>query len=288
VLKQLARASSTPDQRKDLVVFADPSIDPTLIAANTSPKEPAAVTRALYDEEGFSFAPLMFARQEAEAIAAYARRGRVLFLGETATEEETKRLPLEQYKIVHFATHSFIVEQVPARSAIVLRLDRDPTEDGFLQAREIYDVRLDADLVVLSACQTGRGPFIAGEGVQGLPQAFFAAGARAVLISLWDVNDRWTADLIQAFYRYLSEGLGKTEALRQAKLSLLGSAEGRDPRFWAAFVLTGEADQPIRISGPSFLYRYRTPLTTLAITATLILVGAYFLRRRVAWQRAKR
>ena len=85
---------------------------------------------------------------------------------------------------------------------------------------------------------------------------------------------------MQAFYRSMSEGLGKAEALRQAKLSLLESAEGHDPRFWAAFVLTGEADQPIRISGPSFLHRYRTPLMILTIAATLILVAAYFLRRR--------
>jgi CHAT domain-containing protein len=280
VLKRLGRDPSAPDRRHDLAAFADPSVDPTLVAANAPSKDPAGVTRTLYDEDGFSFSPLMFARQEAEDIATYARRGRALFVGEKATEEQTKRLSLDQYKVIHFATHSFVVEQSPARSAIVLRLDRDPVEDGFLQAWEIYEVKLNADLVVLSACQTGRSPFIAGEGVQGLPHAFFAAGARAVLISLWDVNDRWTAQLMQSFYRRLGEGMGKAEALRQAKLSLLESAEGRDPRLWAAFIVTGEADQAVGISGPSFVHRHSRSLLMLGAAVLMVLVGAYFLRRK--------
>jgi CHAT domain-containing protein len=162
----------------------------------------------------------------------------------------------------------------------VLCLNGAATEDGFLQAREVYHLKLDADLVVLSACQTGRGPFIAGDGVQGLPRAFFAAGARAVLMSLWDVNDQWTAELMKAFYRHLGAGLTQAAALRQAKLDLLSSEPSRDPRLWAALVLTGEADQPIKISGPSWFHRYRTPVMILALVLMLAVVGGYSLRRR--------
>lgn len=280
VLKQLRRDSPDPDQRNDLIVFADPRLAPEPATVGASVEDPPAVTLRLYDEEGFSFAPLAFARQEAEAIAAYARHGHKLLLREAATEDQAKRLPLEQFRIVHFATHSFVVEQAPARSAIVLCLNGSANEDGFLQAREVYNLKLDADLVVLSACQTGRGPFIAGDGVQGLPRAFFAAGARAVLMSLWDVNDQWTAELMTAFYRHLGEGLSQAAALRQAKLDLLAAEPSRDPRLWAALVLTGEADQAIKISGPSWFHRYRTAAMILALVAMLAVVGGYSLRRR--------
>lgn len=281
VLERLRRAPPTPDHRNDLLVFADPQLAPGLATGNEAVKEPTTVMLRLYDEEGFSFAPLAFARQEAEAITTYARRGCQLLLGGAATEDQVKRLPLERFRIVHFATHSFVVEQAPARSAIVLCLNGSTTEDGFLQAREVYHLKLDADLVVLSACQTGRGPFIAGDGVQGLPRAFFAAGTRAVLMSLWDVNDQWTAKLMAAFYRHLGSGLGPAAALRQAKLELLRSGPGSDPRLWAALVLTGQTDQPIKISGPSWFHRHRRLVTILTLMVMLAVVGGYSLRRRL-------
>ena len=128
------------------------------------------------------------------------------------------------------------------RSAVVLSLDEEGGEDGFLQMREIFNLNLDADLVVLSGCETGRGKLLKGEGLVGLSRAFLAAGARSLVVSLWRVNDRSTSLLMEAFYLNLKEGLGKAEALHQAKLALMKVEEGRyaHPYYWAPFILIGD------------------------------------------------
>ena len=124
---------------------------------------------------------------------------------------------------------------------------------GFLSAGEIYRFRLDADLVVLSGCQTARGQVLPGEGVQGLVSAFLHAGARSVVASLWNVDDESTAGLMESFYRGLNCGLGKGEALREARLELLHRRAA--PRLWAPFVLIGDAAAPVplAVTGIDFL-----------------------------------
>ena len=137
-----------------------------------------------------------------------------------ASEQELKKLPLNNYKIIHLAAHAIIDDQKPARSAIILSTKGDAGEDGFVQMREIYNLRLNADLVILSACQTGRGQYIRGEGIESLNRAFFYAGASAVLTSLWSINDQATAQLMARFYFHLRRGYSLMEALRTAKVEM--------------------------------------------------------------------
>jgi CHAT domain-containing protein len=153
--------------------------------------------------------------------------------------------------VIHFATHGLVSQRSPERSALVLSSGPDDGEDGFLETREIYGLKLHSDLVVLSACRTARGPILAGDSVEGLAQAFFFAGARSVLASLWDVSDARTTELMADFYGHLAEGLSKAEALRKAKLDMMGNGASSAPRYWAAFVLLGEGDQSIPLKAPT-------------------------------------
>jgi len=150
---------------------------------------------------------------------------------------------------LHFACHGIVDDTFPLESALVLSVPEAPSpdkENGILQAWEIFEqLRIDADLVALSACDTGRGQTLAGEGMIGLVRAFHYAGARTVLASQWPVGDASTADLMTAFYRRLRDGAPYDEALRAGQLELLASAESAGPDrshpfYWAAFQLIGD------------------------------------------------
>ena len=165
-----------------------------------------------------------------------------IYIRREANEEKVKEKDrLRGYKYVHFATHGLINERKPDFSSIVLTQDDDRTEDGFLQAAEIFNLDMNADLVVLSACQTGLGKMVRGEGMIGLTRAFIYAGSRSVLVSLWSVSDVSTAKLMEKFYQNLIRGKQeKTEALRQAQLHMIANEESSHPFYWAAFVLIGD------------------------------------------------
>ncbi len=194
----------------------------------------------IYKGQGFDLSPLPFSKKEVLDIAGHFPRGtKDIMLGTRATEAGLKALALEDYRIVHFACHGLLDEKVPFRSALILSVGRDDDEDGVLQAREIYNLRLDADLVVLSACQTGRGSLERGEGLLGLPRMFFYAGSKSVISTLWPIGDRSTAHFMDGFYEYLSGGHGKAAALRLAKIRMLRSKYAH-PLHWAAFVLNGD------------------------------------------------
>jgi CHAT domain-containing protein len=199
--------------------------------------------REIYLNSGFDFSPLPYSKNEVLEICRYFKEDEVdFYLNEKAKEEVVKSNPLKDYQIVHFACHGFYDEKIPLRSALVLTLDDNVEEDGFLQGREIYGLALNADLVVLSACQTGRGRLESGEGVLGLPRVFFNAGARSVISSLWKVNDKSTSKLMKYFYQYLSDGNDKAQSLRLAKLQMLKSRYSH-PFFWAGFILNGNFRQ---------------------------------------------
>jgi len=199
---------------------------------------------------GFDFSPLPFSKKEILDVAGhFPRKSRDFYLGREAQERVLKSLPLEDYQIVHFACHGLLDEKVPFRSALVLSKDERKEEDGFLQVREIYSLRMNADLVVLSACQTGKGSLERGEGPLGLPRIFFYAGSKAVVSALWPIGDRSTAGFMDMFYGFLSRGYSKTAALRLVKLQMIRS-EFSHPFYWAAFVLNGDIspvfpDQPV-------------------------------------------
>ena len=234
--------------RKDLLAVGDP------VYGRGSARSPGAEAEPAFEEYSlrmrFAFGPLPFTRKEVLSLRRFVRPGGAeILLGEDASEENLKRQPLVDYRILHFATHSLLDERVASRSSLVLAQDDDPREDGFLQVREIYDREIDADLVVLSACRTGRGKLERGESVQGLAQAFLCAGAKSTVVSLWPVGDREASRFMEAFYRRLSRGETKEEALRRAKLELLGS-DDPSPRGWAGFVLIGEGDRPVPLHPP--------------------------------------
>jgi CHAT domain-containing protein len=204
----------------------------------------ADVTRSLYDARGMRFDPLPYARVEVKSIAAqFPKTAAQLCLGREATESSLKRERLERFSQIHFATHGLIDERVPARSGVILSLVGEKQEDGVLQMSEIFNLDLNADLVVLSACQSGLGKVVRGEGMVGLTRAVMYAGADSIVVSLWNVRDSSTAEFMKGFYRHLRAGKPKAVALRQAKLDMLRSDKlaYRHPYFWAPFVLAGKS-----------------------------------------------
>lgn len=192
---------------------------------------------------GLRLDPLPWSGREIAALREVSPTATRLFLGQDASEENAKALDRDT-RLVHFACHGFVDERFPLESGLALSIPgqaKEGGDNGLLQAWEVFEgVRLNADLVTLSACKTGLGKELAGEGLLGLTWAFQYAGARSVLASLWEVNDASTAELMKRFYRYLARGTGKAEALRRAQLDLLRRPATSAPFFWAAFQLSGD------------------------------------------------
>jgi CHAT domain-containing protein len=195
------------------------------------------------EEGGLTLPRLTFSRREADAIAAVAPSGSVRVLDFDANRAFATGPSLSRYRFVHFATHGLLNNDAPTLSGIVLSLvDRQgKPQDGFLRLHEIYNLHLRADLVVLSACQTALGEEIRGEGIIGLSRGFLYAGAERVMASLWTVDDRATAELMDRFYRKLLAGhISPAAALRAAQVEMLQTDRWQAPYFWAAFELQGE------------------------------------------------
>ena len=187
---------------------------------------------------------LPFTRDEADAIMAVAVSGAGLkaldFRANRATAMSDE---LSRYRIIHFATHGLLNSEHPELSGLVFSLidEHGRPQNGFLRLHEIYNLRLPAELVVLSACQSGLGKQIKGEGLVGLTRGFMYAGAPRVVASLWQVNDYATAELMKRFYRgMLKDGLRPAAALRAAQIEMFNQKQWSSPYFWAAFVLQGE------------------------------------------------
>jgi CHAT domain-containing protein/Tfp pilus assembly protein PilF len=191
-------------------------------------------------EEGIELRPLPFSRKEILDISKVFRPDAVdLLVGEDANEANVKAWPLTNYRIIHFACHGFLNVRYPFRSALVLSPGGNAEEDGFLQMREIYGLDVSADLVVLSACQTGNGLMERSEGTLGLSRPFFFAGARSVLASLWPIDDEATGAFMSDLYRAIAEGSSTAEALRHTKRKMLKSRWAH-PYYWATFLLQGD------------------------------------------------
>lgn len=194
-----------------------------------------------------SRAPLLYAREEAERIAALFPSSSS-WIAEQAGEGRLKQ-NASRFRYLHLATHGLVDDALPMSSGLLLAADRG--EDGLLQAHEVLGLDLSADLVTLSACRTGRGQLQRGEGIVGLSRAFLTAGASAVMVSLWDIDDRSTPWLMEAFYRHLAVGIPAPEALVKARHQLFTERgttrlvfkerplSYAHPRFWASFVLSG-------------------------------------------------
>lgn len=243
VLGSLKARTHTERDRMDLLAYGDPVFQSRRGPRGRGDQASPVAVRELYSDQGLRFEPLPNTRQEVEGIAALYTRGRYkICLSDKASERAVKEEDLSRYRQIHFATHGVISEDSPGRSGLVLSpVDRD--EDGILQMNEIFNLDLEADLVVLSACRSGLGKLVRGEGIVGLTRAFMYAGADSLVVSLWSVNDESTAEFMKAFYRQLKAGRSRSDALRRAKRTMLRSSTPayHFPYFWAPFVLIGRS-----------------------------------------------
>ncbi len=201
------------------------------------------VLREVTAPELKQFTPLPQSLHEVTTIARELPKPSIVLAGNTATETDFRTLPLNEFSVLHLALHGFIDKDYPDRSSLVFAPERGEKNDGLLQAREIRNLQLNASLVTLSACDTGVGP-VGESGVDSLANAFLDAGATTVVSSLWNVDDRATATLMIDFYENLKQGQSKSEALRQAKMSMIASAASQ-PYYWAAFEMSGEPSAPL-------------------------------------------
>jgi CHAT domain-containing protein len=241
---------------KMVAVFADPVFDASDPRARRGAVSPAPqsgdstrILQHLSDTgEGTSASlnipRLPFTSEEADQILRVARGGQNWRAeGFAASRTAAISGQLSQYRYIHFATHGVLDTERPGLSALVLsQLDENrKPQDGFLRVNDIYNTRLAAELVVLSACQTGLGKEVRGEGLMGLSRAFLYAGAPRVIVSLWNINDRATANLMAELYRgILRGGMRPSAALRAAQLELRRQKRWESPYYWASFVQHGD------------------------------------------------
>ncbi|MBV9612885.1 MAG: CHAT domain-containing protein, partial [Acidobacteriaceae bacterium] len=209
--------------------------------------ESMAHTGGVFDGQRLKLAPLPYALQEVTTAAEIFGKKSILLTGDRASEAALKAEPLNDFKIIHIAAHGVGNITEPDRAGFVLAPGSE-TEDGFWQAREIRRSTLSADLVTLSACETGVGRLEGEEGIMNLARAFLVAGAKSVLASLWEADDRFTATLMEHFYRHIAEGLGIAEALRTAQSEMLFTF-GKDaqPYYWAGFTVIGDGTRKVSL-----------------------------------------
>jgi CHAT domain-containing protein len=223
--------SRKPSPQAELLAFGNP-----IVAKETSEK----VQRVFMSEK---LEPIPEAERLVNELGRmYGPERSKIFTGSNA-REETAKAEAPKYRIVQFATHGILNNASPMYSHLVLaQNDKNPNEDGLLEAWELKDLDLKADMVILSACDTARGRISAGEGIIGMTWASFIAGAPTTVASQWKVESRSTTELMLEFHRQLLKGnVSKAEALRRAQLKLLRDPKYRHPSYWAAWVIVGDA-----------------------------------------------
>jgi len=275
-----------------VAVFADPVFevdDPRVKRASyeSTPEssESLRVKQALRDigisADGVQIPRLIASSDEADAIINSAPWGTGLkAIGFDANRGRALGAELGRYRIVHFATHGMINDDHPELSGIVLSLfdQQGRSQDGFLRLHDIYNLHLPADLVVLSACSTGLGKDLRGEGLIGLTRGFMYAGASGVVASLWKVDDRATAELMKLFYEGLfKKGLPPAAALRDAQLHMSEQKAWQSPYYWAGFIIQGRYDERLNGSRVAFLTGKRIAIVMVFIA--VVLLGATLLIR---------
>jgi len=180
------------------------------------------------------------------AAAAALHFPATLLLGQEATEAGFKSEPFASFAVIHMAVHGVASEEFPDRSALILEGDASRKEDGLLQVREIRGLPLDADLVTLSACDTGQGEINGEEGIANLVRAFLLAGSKTVLASLWSASDDYTLALMKRFYQRLGAGEDEGISLQHAKMDIIKDfGDAALPVYWAGFTITGDASGPL-------------------------------------------
>jgi CHAT domain-containing protein/tetratricopeptide (TPR) repeat protein len=243
-------AKRRPTRSARVAVFADPVFeadDERLPGGSSSlpkPSRPVDLKGALRDVNfGSGYIPrLSESHSEAEAIETTFGKSNVFRAEGFEANRETALRILKRYRFIHFATHGLLDTRYPRRSGLVLSLinEKRKPQDGYLRLKDIYQLKLSADLVVLSSCESALGKDLESEGMIGLTRAFLYAGSKRVISSLWKVDDSATAELMKHFYRRLHKGEGPGLALRGAQSDLAANSEWKHPYYWAAFVLQGE------------------------------------------------
>jgi len=232
-----------------VAVIADPVFSTNDVRLGGTAVKESVSTRIIEHGPGgpggqLSIPRLPFTRWEADQILAVSPAGATLkAVGFDANRAVAGSGELSHYRYLHFATHGYVDTMRAGFSAVVLSMfDKDgKPQDGFLRTHDIYNLKLPAELVVLSACETGLGKEVTGEGLEGLTRAFMYAGARRVVVSLWNVNDKATASLMQRLYtEMLRSNKTPAAALRAAQIEMLRTRQWQSPYFWAPFVMQGE------------------------------------------------
>lgn len=242
----LLREASRPQTNLPLLAVGDvlyQEPQERLLASQASASERA---RGLFDIEGAQLTALPSTAEEVASVAEAAGAGASLLVGQTATESEFKSSDLQRFQVLHLAVHGIADRQFPHRAALVFGRERDSPEDGLLQVREILNLRLAAELVALSACDTAAGRLEGQSGITSLVRAFLIAGARSAVASLWSADDVFTTALMRRFYAQLSTGADRASALRNAKLEMLERfGDQAVPYYWAGFKMVGDGSRPI-------------------------------------------
>ena len=212
------------------LIMGNPSIN--------SNEEGYAERRGLLEESGglprnIALLPLKYSEEEINEVSQILNTNKVLTEKE-ATETNFKE-NAQLSRVIHLSTHSFLYNKQPL---IFFSNSYDPDNDGFLEASEISQLKLNSDLVVLSSCNSGLGSVDESEGILGMTKAFFEAGSKSVVVSLWEVNDKYTSKFMQLFYERLAQGFNKSKALRMTKIDFIKKYSA-NPYFWGAFVLSG-------------------------------------------------
>lgn len=224
------------------------------------------------ESRGGALVELTETKKEVENIKSLI--GGEIFLDKNATKAQFKEVAAK-YGIIHLATHALINDKNPMDSRLVFTLPENNSDDGFLYAYELFGMRLSAQMVVLSACNTGYGKLLKGDGVQSIARGFAYAGVPSIVMSLWTAQDNSTSQLMVDFYKGLKEGKSKDEALQTAKLAFLEKADAKitaHPFFWAGFVILGDAD-PIVFGHANWKYFG-------GVGVLLIILGIFWRRRR--------
>ncbi len=209
------------------------------------------------------FTSLKHTEQEARTIARLFHG--VTFLRQAATADQFKKAAPE-YNILHLALHAFTDDEDPTYSGLIFSENTTGTGSNILHAYELSNMSLNADLVVLSACNTGGGKLAKGEGVMSLARAFRHANCPNIVMSLWQADDEATGKIMADFYRGLKNGLRKDVALQQAKLNYLATNRKCFPYYWSEFVLLGGSDP---ISRPSSDLWLKWAMGLLVLTGVL-------------------
>jgi len=232
-----------------VAVIADPVFSTNDVRLGGTAVKESVSTRIIEHGPGLpgdqlSIPRLPFTRWEADQILAVSPAGSTLkAVGFNANRAVAGNGELSRYRYIHFATHGYVDTTRAGFSAVVLSMfDKDgKPQDGFLRTHDIYNLKLPAELIVLSACETGLGKEVTGEGLEGLTRAFMYAGARRVVVSLWNVNDKATAALMKDLYtEMLRNNKTPAAALRAAQIEMLRTRQWQSPYFWAPFVMQGE------------------------------------------------